>query len=284
MSEDTGEDTGTETDAQRALRETYARDGYYVARGLFERAEMHALRDVFMAQAERGRVEGLNTDGRVTDPRDPLYAYGRMMHPHRHADQPVGAPSMRLMLNSRVRDVLRVLMGGEPVAAQSMFYFKPPGARGQALHQDNFYLRVHPDSCMAAWTAVDDADPGNGGMFVVPGSHRYGIICPDRADASRYFTTEQVALPEGAEPVPVEMRAGDVLFFNGSVVHGSYPNDSADRFRRAFICHYATTASEGISGGYAPLYRFDGGVWDGIALDPGGGPCGTVQEATAAAG
>ena len=34
-----------------------------------------------------------------------------------------------------------------------------------------------------------------------------------------------VPLPEGAgRRSPVVMEAGDVLFFNGALVHGSYPN------------------------------------------------------------
>ena len=42
----------------------------------------------------------------------------------------------------------RLLLGREPYAAQTMFYFKPPGARGQALHQDQTPLRVQPGTCL----------------------------------------------------------------------------------------------------------------------------------------
>ena len=38
----------------------------------------------------------------------------------------------------------------------------------------------------------------------------------------------------------VPMKAGDTLFFNGSLIHGSGPNRSKDRFRRSFICHYVS--------------------------------------------
>jgi phytanoyl-CoA hydroxylase len=34
------------------------------------------------------------------------------------------------------------------------------------------------------------------------------------------------------------MEPGDVLFFGGLTIHGSYPNTTADRFRRGFICHF----------------------------------------------
>ena len=55
---------------------------------------------------------------------------------------------MRYMLDSRIEGILTELMGDSPLAVQSMFYFKPPGARGQDFHQDNFYLKVKPGTCM----------------------------------------------------------------------------------------------------------------------------------------
>jgi len=177
-----------------------------------------------------------------------------------------------------VGDVLAALLGEPAVAAQSMFYFKPPGARGQDFHQDNFYLRVHPGTCIAAWTAVDDSDQDNGGLLVVPGSHTFGIICPETADPSVSFTTEHLDIPAGYQAVPVDMKAGDVLFFSGSVIHGSYPNRSADRFRRSFICHYAPRSSREIAKFYKPLYTFDGGTHAKTWVSAGG-PCGSAQDA-----
>jgi ectoine hydroxylase-related dioxygenase (phytanoyl-CoA dioxygenase family) len=201
-----------------------------------------------------------------------------MMHPHRHPDKSVGPVAKRYMLDPRVGDVLADLFGEPPIAAQSMFYFKPAGSRGQDLHQDNFYLKVHPGTCMAWWLAVDDADEANGGLFVVPGSHRLGLVCPEQADKTQFFTNDHVPVPEGMEQIPVRLKAGDALFFNGSVIHGSYPNESADRFRRAFICHYMPASSAEIARGYKPLLRFDGEEYEGVADATGGGPCGDVDS------
>ena len=78
--------------------------------------------------------------------------------------------------------------------------------------------------------------------------------------------------------VPCLMKAGDVLFFNGSIIHGSYPNTSKDRFRRSFICHYVPRACAQVSQGYRPLLTFRGEVVT-KADATGGGPCGTMQEA-----
>jgi ectoine hydroxylase-related dioxygenase (phytanoyl-CoA dioxygenase family) len=257
-------------------KQQFERDGYIILRGLVSREEAAELRDHFMDLHAAGPKPGLfdpkpldEVDG------DVLRAYPRFMHPHR-----VDETSEKWMLDERFRKVLRDLMDEEPIAAQSMFYYKPAGARGQALHQDNFYLEVAPGSCFAAWVAVDDIDEANGGLFVVPGSHRTEVQCPHIADTTKSFTTEEVDVPEGMEPVPARMEIGDVLFFNGSLIHGSFPNATRDRFRRSFICHYLGESSTQISRGYFPLRRFDGTkieVDEIYAASPGGSFCGTEE-------
>src|SRR5579863_7183206 len=176
----------------------------------------------------------------------------------------------RYLIHPGVMTCLRSLMGDEVLAAQSMFYFKPPGARGQAMHQDNFYLMVEPQTCVAAWTAIDDSDPDNGGMYLVEETANEEIACPGTADPAVSFTTHLVPIPQGKKAVPCIMRAGDTLFFNGSMIHGSEPNRSKDRFRRAFICHYVPRSTVRISKFYLPLLAPDG---EEVMLEPntGGG-------------
>lgn len=260
--------------------EFYQREGYWVARGLFAPDEIDEIRETFMAQAADGPVEGLSDGSRTLGPADPLSRYPRMMHPHRRLDLPVGPLSLRTMLDRRLQAVLEALFGEEAIAAQSMFYFKPPGARGQALHQDNFYLRVHPGTCMAAWVAIDRADRENGGMVVVPGSGGMEVVCPEKADSTKFFTTEHIPVPEGKREVGVDLEPGDVLFFNGSLIHGSYPNTTTDRFRRSFICHYVPRSCVEVAHWYRPLLTFDGREVEKETAR-GGGPCGTVAETSA---
>jgi ectoine hydroxylase-related dioxygenase (phytanoyl-CoA dioxygenase family) len=159
-----------------------------------------------------------------------------------------------------------------------MFYFKPPGARGQALHQDNTFLRAHPETCLAAWIAVDDVDAENGGLAVVPGSHKTELVCPEPADLTESFTSVEVPVPNGMRKVQTRMRAGDVLFFHGSVVHGSRPNTSGDRFRRSLIFHYVPEASSEIAAFYNPLVRPDRRSTT-LSEAIGGGPCGDYATA-----
>jgi phytanoyl-CoA hydroxylase len=251
--------------------EAYRRDGYHVARGLFSEAEVARLRDHSMELRASGAHPG---DFSGVDPgsSDPLKRFPRMIHMHRWDET-----SLRWMLDPRLGAVMTALLGSEPLAVQTMLYFKPPGARGQALHQDQFYLRVQPGTCMAAWLALDDCDEENGCLQLVPGSHELPVLCTQKADTRQSFTDVTVPVPEELPVVPVLMRAGDVLFFNGSVIHGSFPNRSADRFRRALIGHYVVGEAERVSQYYHPVLRMDG-TEAPVGLSHGGSECGVWAE------
>jgi phytanoyl-CoA hydroxylase len=248
-------------------------EGFAVVRRLFGPEEIEELRGEFMALREAGPIPG-HFEPRATESggsADPLHAYPRVMHPHE-----INEPALRYLTDPRLAAVLERLLGQEALAAQSMFYFKPPGARGQALHQDNFYLRVEPGTCVAAWVACDVIDRENGGLEVVPGTHRMDRFCPEEADAETSFAREYVPPPPGLAAVPVDMEPGDVLFFNGSLVHGSQPNRTTDRFRRSFICHYVGRSAERIGTWYRTISMRGERV--PLPESEGAGPCGTEFE------
>ncbi|MEU0192550.1 phytanoyl-CoA dioxygenase family protein [Streptomyces afghaniensis] len=254
--------------ALRRHREGFEEDGFTVVRGLFGADEAARLCDEFTALRAAGPVPG-HFEPRASGPgADPLHVWPRVMHPHEINDL-----ARDVLLDARLRTVLEELLGEEVLAAQSMFYFKPPGARGQALHQDNFYLRVEPGTCVAAWLACELIDRENGGLEVVPGTHRMDLFCPEEADAGVSFAREYVPPPPGLAAVPVDMEPGDVLFFNGSLVHGSQPNRAVDRFRRSFIGHYVGRSAERIGRFYRTLTMSGARVV--LPKSEGAGPCGT---------
>jgi ectoine hydroxylase-related dioxygenase (phytanoyl-CoA dioxygenase family) len=256
-------------------RRQFEKDGFVVVPSLFSEDETAACRRHFTALREAGPCPGDFEPFDSSDP-DPLARYPRLIHPHRWDDR-----ARAWVTDGRLAHCLTALMGEAPYAVQTMFYFKPPGARGQALHQDQFFLRVHPGTCMAAWLAVDDCDEANGCLQVVPRTHTLPVLCTVEADTAASFTDMAVPLPEGMTPVPVPMRAGDVLFFNGQLIHGSYPNTTTDRFRRALIGHYVLGSAERIKQFYQPLLRMDGMEVE-IESAGEGGPCGVWVENRAA--
>lgn len=253
------------------LTQSYHEHGCVVVPGLFAPAEVDTLRTHFMRLRAQGTYPG-DFDGVDLTSQDPLKRFPRMIHMHRWDDL-----SLRWLLDPRLRDTLTTLMGREPFAVQTMLYFKPAGARGQALHQDQAYLRVQPGTCVAAWLALDDCDEENGCMQVVPGTQDLPLLCTERADTQASFTDVTVPLPPGHAPVPVRMQAGDVLFFNGQLIHGSYPNTSTDRFRRSLIGHYIAGEAEKVGGFYDPVLRMDG-TRALLEHNAGGGPCGLYRD------
>jgi len=248
-------------------RHEYEQTGYTVVRGLFGADEAERLRDHYMEIRHRG-AQPHDYAGESLTSRDPLKRYPRMAQMHRWDDT-----SLRWMVDPRIDQVMRALLGRSPYAVQTMLYFKPPGSRGQALHQDNFYLKADPGTCVAAWMALDRVDKENGCLEVVPGSHRWPILCTEKADTKVSFTDVTVPLPDPSAAVAVEMDPGDVLFFHGALVHGSAPNVTADRFRRALIGHYIEGEAERVAQYYHPVLRMDGTELP-LEVAEGGGPCG----------
>jgi phytanoyl-CoA hydroxylase len=254
------------------FKQMFEQNGYAIARGLFSSEEVVKLRDHYMKLRSSGTYPG---DFEGVDPKsdDPLKRFPRMIHMHRWDET-----SLDWMIDERINLLLSLVSGGlEPYAVQTMLYFKPAGARGQALHQDQFYLKAMPGCCLAAWLALDDCDEENGCMQVVPGSHHWPLLCTTKADTTQSFTDVTVPIPEGTEIVPCVMKAGDVLFFHGLLVHGSYPNTSKDRFRRALIGHYLTGDSKEVGRWYHPVYRMDGTLAE-FGDSPESLPCGVWAQ------
>ncbi|GAB3947069.1 phytanoyl-CoA dioxygenase family protein [Kribbella albertanoniae] len=254
-----------------SYKQEFERDGYTLVRGLFSADEAERLREHYMVLRKQ-RSYANDESGVNSGSRDPLRRYPRMAQMHRWDDV-----SLQWLIDARIDEVMTGLLDRSPYAVQTMLYFKPPGSRGQALHQDNFYLKAEPGTCVAAWMALDRVDQANGCLEVVPGSHRWPILCTEKADTTVSFTDVTVPLPTPDAAVPVVMEPGDVLFFHGALVHGSAPNVTTDRFRRALIGHYIQGEAEKVASYYHPALRMDGTE---LTLDvaEGGGACGEWTE------
>ncbi|MBA3709242.1 MAG: phytanoyl-CoA dioxygenase family protein [Planctomycetes bacterium] len=208
----------------------YREDGYVVVRGLVHPARAAVMRDHFMALRAQGPKPG-DMGGDPRNAADPLNRYPRMINMHQWDERSAGWAAEPAVVSAA-----SALIGQRALLNQTMLYFKPPGARGQALHQDQQYITIDP--LIGAWCALDRCDAANGRMMVVPGSYRRGVLPVRAADHGQSFTGGGAVVPEDLRETGVDMEPGDVLFFAGATIHGSYPNTTTDRFRRAYICHY----------------------------------------------
>jgi ectoine hydroxylase-related dioxygenase (phytanoyl-CoA dioxygenase family) len=102
------------------------------------------------------------------------------------------------------------------------------------------------------WMALDDADEENGALQYAPGSHLWQNLLPaEDVSASSFHVTgdgdyqaplKQAAQRAGLDPSKVQVetvrvRAGEMVVHHQQVWHGSGPNVTVDRPRRALVAH-----------------------------------------------
>lgn len=100
-----------------------------------------------------------------------------------------------------------------------------PGSKPQPLHRDleawshfNAMGAAAPEIVVNCVIALTDFTDENGATRAIPGSHKW----PDFEDRGTQEMT-----------IPVEMKAGDAVFFTGKMVHGGGENRTKDFYRRA---------------------------------------------------
>ena len=163
-------------------------------------------------------------------------SYLPVMQPHRL--NPVFFEAMK---NPAIIEVLEQTLHGEVSGLQTQYFFGCPGARGVKLHQDNFYAQSEQNAYGSAWLALEDIGPENGGLIVLPGSHKEPLLemndieYDDNFGQDRGSVSREVEIPEGYEHVDIRVEAGDVVFIHGHVIHGSHDNSSKDRFRQVLL-------------------------------------------------
>lgn len=225
----------------------YARDGYLIVPDLLTAAEA----DEFVAHAALQDADEWREDLRY---------------------HTIDGAWSRVATNPRVVAIAQQLLGTQEALGivQTMYMVRPPagdavvGGKGIALHQDQHYLPTDPPELIACWIAMEDTDPGNGGLCVVPGSHTDGLLqTHQNADDEEHDSWETDHLMrdrDGREwtqsfysfDIPgldesaitcLTIPQGAGVFFGGHTIHGSYGNRSRDRTRHAFATHYvpATT-------------------------------------------
>lgn len=211
-------------------RNSYKERGYLLVTGLFDNGTADRMIEHYMAMRAEGPKPG-DSGGTSDEPDDPTHKFPRMINMHKWDEVTEDWAQQADMLA-----IVNQLIDDTPVLRQTMLYFKPPGGRGQGLHQDQQYITTEP--LIGVWIALDESDEAVGQMIVVPRSHKFGHLLVKAADTSVSFTPVQSVIPAELTEVGINMKPGDALFFDGKTLHGSYLNTTDDRWRRSFICHY----------------------------------------------
>jgi ectoine hydroxylase-related dioxygenase (phytanoyl-CoA dioxygenase family) len=161
----------------------------------------------------------------------------------------------RILYKEELLDLAEALIGTPDLRLyHDQALYKPP-VHGDVVpwHQDNGYWHLDPPEAASCWIALDDADEGNGCMWVIPGSHRAGEVGHQRAGQ---YIAQLKADAEESLAVPVPLPAGSAMFHHCRTLHHTKPNHSP-RQRRAWVIHYmpADTRQNGQTLSHRPLLR-----------------------------
>jgi phytanoyl-CoA hydroxylase len=113
-------------------------------------------------------------------------------------------------------------------------YKQPETNKDFPWHQDNGYGSTLKDPYVTCWIALEDATVENGCIWVMPESHKQGIVehRPTPIGLQCYF---------GEDPgIPVPLKKGSMVVFSSLLFHRSGPNLS-NSMRKGYIVQYFPT-------------------------------------------
>jgi len=99
---------------------------------------------------------------------------------------------------------------------------KSQGLRSRlGYHQDSALVDERNSFSLQAWMPLQDTNWKNGTIYVIPGSSSY--VNPQRGPTVPNMLLESIRRVD-KYGLPVNMKAGEVLFFNSRMIHGSSRN------------------------------------------------------------
>ena len=146
----------------------------------------------------------------------------------------VSIAAAQLLLDKRV-------VGADDVLCYlSQTFWKPAKhGLGTSWHQDNAYFDVaDAQSGMGMWTAVHDATKENGTIEIIPDIYSKSVLKHERDGDSDHHITCRKEIDE-SKAVPIELKAGGVLFFNLNTPHCTRANMTS-KPRAAVAYHFVT--------------------------------------------
>lgn len=189
----------------------FERDGYVVGRGLFTRAEMaEFISECRAFETRNGQRAEPNSQGA-------MQFYSELFRRSERVRQ--------FLTQQSLIDFVRPIAGGDLWLRWDQAVAKNPGSGVFPWHSDAGYSRL-PQKHFEIWIALSQSRRDNGGLCVIPGSHR-------ERHRHRFVGTHMVAEQTGlhdADPrrTWVEADVGDVILFSADLLHKTYENVATD--------------------------------------------------------
>ncbi len=225
------------------LQEQFSQNGYVVIRGLADEARckkmlavieksLHPLQGPAEYEADTGypgAPENRYTSGGNT-PRRLLHAYSR----HKLFRNWACSEEIKKHLTALIPSTSLMLSQ----CHHNCIMTKYPGHSSVThWHQDIRYWSFERPELVSVWLALDHEYAENGGLKVIPGTHRLHLDA-QRLDEKLFLRTdleENQPLLEQAKQI--ELQAGDVLFFHSQLMHAADKNHT-DKIKASLVFTY----------------------------------------------
>jgi ectoine hydroxylase-related dioxygenase (phytanoyl-CoA dioxygenase family) len=205
----------------------FERDGYVVVRGM--------LGSAAMAQLTRWTSE--LEEATETPGRHMVYGETSLIDKQTRLIQrienfcPFHDGFDTLLTGGLLIDAASQAFGETAVMFKDKINFKMPGGDGFKPHQDQQAgWSRYASLFITALVAIDDATPENGCLEIAAGQHRRGLLGPEWRPLEPADMTSFTL-----DPLPT--LAGDVVFFDSYVPHGSLANLSAHQRRVLYVTY-----------------------------------------------
>jgi len=213
--------------------EDFKSKGYFIAKGLFTEEELASVTPEL-----DGLVEGIMARSKESGQKNLENSWIRLGFAfcaklHRESDKVrkfAGHPKLAQAANELFGTDIRLYW-------DQAVYKHPRVGAFFPWHQDSGYGHPVPEEYVTCWVALDDTDSENGGVWILPGSHKKGIF-PHTDDGEGHLVGYEG--PEKGQCVPI--KRGEVLIFSSLVLHSTGPNHT-DRKRRAYVLQYCDAST-----------------------------------------
>ena len=228
------------------LLSSFFENGYTLFENVFnENEQKEILED--LARFNRG-----DYNSKLIDPVDWELGDERLFCRYMYIGQPHACSTIikKYIINPNICRILDIVVGasvphwdGGYKCMQTMFVNKEPGSNGSPWHQDEASIPTRDRSLTGVWIPLVDVNVDNGCLWILPDSHKSGIIY--EREPHDLPDVDSMPIARGFDPsgaIPVEMKAGSALVFSGYLLHNSKKNIS-DIYRPTLSIHYCSSST-----------------------------------------
>lgn len=227
-------------------------DGYVILKGFFAHAVVEAVNHLVdqLWRVQTQLDSKLSVDVFLEDPKQRRLLFSQApaearLSPYKINDLYLESPLVRsVMLDQRLREILKSLLDGEPLLMNSLNFER---GSGQAAHVDTLFISPRKrEKLVVVWVALESISPESGPLLVYPGSHK---IEPFRAHNGG-TRIEADEMPQFNHYMDTQLRKhkikakefiaepGDILIWHAQLLHGGKSIQNPEKTRKSLVCHF----------------------------------------------